>query len=302
VAAAAKGSVRGAGRGAAVRKLAARGVSGGAAALLGTHPVLQSAKVFGSANLLGLGISLATGSHAHVDLVGTGAFVAAAFATRGQSARQLASTAMVAAWGTRLAAFLFYRANRVGHDARLEQTLSTTSGAVGFWAISCAWGIVVMLPHTLGAAAVKAAPLGAGAAAAGVLYVAGLALEICADAQKWVFKGGASNRGKVCDAGVWGASQHPNWLGNLALWCGIFAINAPVLSLPALAAAALSPVFLGALFLGQATGAVTNTVELADEKYAQGPHAEAYHAYVETVPLLFASPVSIIAAAFKRSA
>ncbi|MDB5425787.1 MAG: hypothetical protein JWQ29_3203 [Phenylobacterium sp.] len=57
-----------------------------------------------------------------------------------------------------------------------------------------------------------------------VLGVAILAIAILgeglADAQMKAFRGGAANKGKVCDTGLWGWSRHPNyffeWLGWLA--------------------------------------------------------------------------------------
>lgn len=44
-------------------------------------PILTSAKVLAGLNTLGFGISLTTGSHVHLDLIGTGAFTVAAVAT-----------------------------------------------------------------------------------------------------------------------------------------------------------------------------------------------------------------------------
>ncbi len=102
-------------------------------------PMIQSFSIFGAANLLGYVISLATGSHLHLDLLGTGAFALASLPTLLSSSspsvgdlnilpRVMVSSAAVAIWGTKLASFLFYRALQVKHDARLEETLSTVSG------------------------------------------------------------------------------------------------------------------------------------------------------------------------------
>ena len=104
-------------------------------------------------------------------------------------------------------------------DARLEATLSTASGRLGFWLISFLWGWIVSLPHTL-AAGVQAAELEAAATtttaaatAAGSLapvqlggilaFLIGLWLETAADFQKWAFKADPANQGAFCDVGVW---------------------------------------------------------------------------------------------------
>lgn len=266
-------------------------------------PGVVAAKIFGAFNVFGFGISLATGSHVHLDLLGTGAFAAVAAATRGPDLRSRLSALAVGLWSARLTSFLFYRALQTGHDARLDETLSTTTGAFGFWLISFLWGLVTALPHSLGAGSTYRPPMGASAAAGGALFLFGLFWEVVSDFQKWAFKQDAANRGKFCDIGLWSMSQHPNYFGNLCIWTGVFLLNAVTLLGPPGAGGTTgmsllkrvpgcwrlflglaSPLFLAALFQGQASGAITNTVELAMKRYGDDP---AYQKYIETVPLIF---------------
>ena len=265
-------------------------------------PLATSAKIFGAANLLGLGVSLATGSHYHLDLLGTGAFTLAAIATAGSDPRQLVSAAAVGIWSAKLAAFLVYRVFHTTHDARLDDTLASASGAVGFWTISCLWGWLVSLPHTIAAATPGPRPsFGRATDRAGLLLlVLGLAVESLADWQKWRFKQSEANRGRFCDEGLWQTSQHPNWCGNLMFWTGILVLNTqtllsdlgPVRRRPAAAflVAACSPLFMLALFYGQASGAMTNTVELAERRYGADP---AFGEYVSSTPLIMPTPQSL---------
>ncbi len=53
--------------------------------------------------------------------------------------------------------------------------------------------------------------------------------EAVADWQLKNFKQNAANKGKVCEAGLWNYSRHPNYFFQLMLWIGvfIFAINSP---------------------------------------------------------------------------
>ena len=114
-----------------------------------TNPLWTSAKVFGACNGLGLGISLAKDTHTHLDLIGTGAFAVAAYATKGPTASSRTSALMVGAWATRLASFLFYRA--LGHsDGRLEGTTKTLQGCVGFWFVSFVWGWLTLITPCIG--------------------------------------------------------------------------------------------------------------------------------------------------------
>ena len=115
--------------------------------------------VFAGFNAVGWLISILTKSHLHLDLIGTGAFAVAgivplmigsAKVILGTTSRIKLSAAMVALWGTKLAAFLFFRVLNTGHDARLDDLLSTTSGASEFRFIvkiflRYLWGRCIML-------------------------------------------------------------------------------------------------------------------------------------------------------------
>ncbi|CAB9515192.1 DUF1295 domain protein [Seminavis robusta] len=254
-------------------------------------------------NLLGFVISVVSGgSHLHLDLLGTGAFALAALPTglASQIPRVQLSAGFVSLWGTKLASFLFWRALQLKHDARLESTLSTVSGTAVFWFISVLWGIICSLPHSMGATSslntpILASPCGIAGAA---LFVMGILTETTADYQKWMFK--KNHPEQFCNVGLWSISQHPNFLGNMMLWSGIFLLNAPALIDPPpeattnifqhlwrfkrLAVAALSPLFLYTLFTGQAQGSITNTKELVMQRYGNDPN---FLAYTKRVPLIF---------------
>ena len=268
-----------------------------------TSPLLQSAAIFAAANGLGFGISAATGSHIHLDLIGTGVFSLAALATMGAGeVRQVVSAGAVTLWATKLASFLFYRALQTKHDGRLTDVLSTNSGAFGFWFISFAWGWVVSLPHVIAAGVPVAGRPRFGSSPLDfvglALYAVGLAVESSADYQKWAFKADPGNRGKFCDVGVWQISQHPNWFGNFCLWLGIWTLNVPTLvaSAPAgagwlrraarLVGGAMSPLFLLGLFYAQATDTIAHTAELAEKRYG---HDARFREYVRTTPLVVPS-------------
>ena len=69
--------------------------------------LLTSGAIVGGANLLGLGITLASGTHLVTDLLGSGAFAVSAVATQilggGGGQRALVSTLIISAWSIRLA-------------------------------------------------------------------------------------------------------------------------------------------------------------------------------------------------------
>lgn len=268
------------------------------AVLFDNGPFWQTQAVFVGANALGLVISLATGSHLHLDLLGTGAFTAAATVPFARGAPvlprvKLSSIAMFT-WSFKLAGFLFFRALKVKKDARLTETLSSASGSVVFWIISMLWGVVCSLPYTLGTT--SSSPGDSASIKVGlVIFVVGLVTESLADYQKWMFKEG--NPGQFCNVGLWSISQHPNFLGNLMVWAGIFVMNASALVDPEaesifgmykrVGLALLSPFFMYSLFYGQASGNISNTVQMFKKKYGD---QDGFEQYVNHVPLIFPNP------------
>jgi len=265
-------------------------------------PFWQAQSMLAGANALGLAISLATGSHLHLDLVGTGAFALSATVPFSIGAPMLPrvkwSSIAVFTWGAKLAGFLFFRALKVKKDARLTDTLSTSGGTAMFWALSWLWGAVCSLPYTLGTT--SSSPGNATTFRIGAcIYVAGLVTETLADYQKWMFK--QSNPGQFCDVGVWSLSQHPNFFGNLLIWFGIFIMNAPALVDPEaqsffgmykrVGLALLSPLFMFSFFFGQASGTISSSVEMFETKYGKEP---GFQEYVDNTPLIIPNP-------FKRS-
>lgn len=256
-------------------------------------PFRDAQSVFAGANALGFVISLATGSHLHLDLFGTGAFAVAAalpfFTGSPLLPRVTLSSTAVFLWGTKLAGFLFFRAWKVKIDGRLTDTLSSGSGTAMFWTISYLWGVICSLPHTIGTTS-SSPGNPAALKVGGFIYVVGLFIESIADWQKWMFKQTSSS---FCNRGLWSISQHPNFFGNILVWTGIFIINCSSLVDPEASSvsgrykrvgvALLSPVFLIAWFYGQANGKVSNTVEMFENRYGTYP---GFHEYVENTPLI----------------
>ena len=269
------------------------------------NPFWKSIEVFALVDfVVGFFVSICTGSHLHLDLVGTGAFAIAALPYLWSSVAHIRwSSAAVFLWATKLALFLFYRATQVKHDNRLTDLLASPQGSFQFWFITFVWNIVASLPYLLGLNSDRdnSWTLASG----GALYLIGLTIESLADAQKYFFKQQSSAAGKFCNVGLWKYSQHPNWFGNLLLWTGILVMNLPALidPLPAVGAdnetvtglmlrlwsvrklllACLGPGFLWLFFNGQATGSITNSVELANVKYGNNPE---YVKYTKEVPLI----------------
>ncbi len=125
-----------------------------------------------------------------------------------------------------------------------------------------------------------------------VVWVAGFALEVAADRQKRAFRADPANAGRFITSGVWAWSRHPNYFGEITLWCGI-----ALIALPALGGwqyvTLVSPVFVTAL-LTRVSG-IPMLERRSAKRWGDDPE---YRRYVERTPVL----VPRAAAPFLRTA
>lgn len=54
------------------------------------------------------------------------------------------------------------------------------------------------------------------------VWLAGMLLEAIADYQKFTFRSNPANHDKWISTGLWGVVRHPNYLGEILLWAGLF--------------------------------------------------------------------------------
>ncbi len=80
-----------------------------------------------------------------------------------------------------------------------------------------------------------------------VICIAAVAIQAISDRQMDLFRKDASNNGKNIDRGLWKYSRHPNYLGEISFWWGIWLMQA--WSSPGNWWSAAGPVFMTMLFV-----------------------------------------------------
>ena len=143
--------------------------------------------------------------------------------------RDIVIALLVVIWATRLGSFLFIRVRKDGGDGRF--TIMKTK----FWWFLMTWniqGMWVFLSLAAGLAAMTSAEkveadifLIVGL----VVWVLGFSIEVISDGQKSKFRSKIENKDKFITSGIWSWSRHPNYFGEILLWCGITIIALPVL-------------------------------------------------------------------------
>jgi steroid 5-alpha reductase family enzyme len=85
----------------------------------------------------------------------------------------------------------------------------------------------------------------------GGLYVftLGLLTETVADLQKYRFNNQPKNKGKWIDSGLWKYSRHPNYLGEIVVWVGVWLFVLPYLEGVNMYVVAISPLYIAGLLI-----------------------------------------------------
>jgi steroid 5-alpha reductase family enzyme len=149
--------------------------------------------------------------------------------------RRLLITAMAVLWSLRLGGYLARRV--LGHlqteDGRYRQLRRDWAENLNvkmfqFFQFQALLLVALSVPFLLAARNSSPALHPLELAAAG-LWVLALLGETLADSQLATFKRHAENRGRVCDAGLWRWSRHPNYFCEWLVWVAfaVFALASP---------------------------------------------------------------------------
>jgi steroid 5-alpha reductase family enzyme len=159
------------------------------------------------------------------------AAIVAAWAWYGPgSVRQALVLILVLIWAVRLTANWASAWRGLGHeDWRYVQIREQIRGRVPWWLVNLT-GIQLMptlvvfagLLPVRPAVATAGRPFGLLDVAAVAVTAAAVAIETVADRQLHRFTGDPANRGRVMDRGLWRYSRHPNYLGEIGFWWGMW--------------------------------------------------------------------------------
>ena len=188
---------------------------------------------------------------------------------------------MCTVWALRLGLFLFWRIHKDGSDKRFNHIKPSFMRFLMAWTLQGLWvfltlSAVLIVVSTPGDHAISASTV-----AGGLLWLAGFAVEAVADAQKRAFKANPANKGRFIQSGLWSRSRHPNYVGEITLWVGVF-----ICAVPQLVGwqwvAVISPLFI-ILLLTRISG-VPMLEASADKQW--GADAD-YQAYKRATPVLW---------------
>lgn len=219
----------------------------------------------------------------YYDLTGSASYLAVVAVALGLAPEIGPSGALIATlvtvWAVRLGTYLFQRVRRAGKDRRFDQLKQTPMRFLVAWSLQGLWVYLTLLAAVLQISA-PASPIGVIELVGAAVWALGFGIEVVADRQKAAFRADPANADRFIQEGLWAWSRHPNYLGEILLWIGIFIAGAGRYQ-GAGWLAVLSPVFVIVL-LTRGSG-IPILEDAARQKWGKDP---AWQRYVSRTPVL----------------
>lgn len=197
--------------------------------------------------------------------------------------RQTIQTSLVVVWAARLFLFLFTRILLEGHDKRFKNVRDNPKVFFIYWTVQALWIFLTLLPTLMLNAEKKEVALGPRDYIGWAIYGTGLFLESVSDYQKSAFKANPDNAGKFITSGFWSFSRHPNYLGEIMVWTGLYISASSVLS-GWQHIGVISPLFV--YFLLTRVSGIPMLEKMGMKRWGNDPN---YLEYVKKTPVLFPS-------------
>lgn len=222
-------------------------------ALRDRHPILVAAAADFAATLVVFGFSVGYGNSSLYDPYWSAApLPIAIYWTGAPGLRQLLILALVALWGVRLTGNWVARWRGIGDEDFRYQEIRRRTGRL-YWPASLVsihlmptiWVFLGLLP--LYPALARPNPITVLDVTALVVTAAAIAIEAAADRQLRVFLRTRRDPEAVLDKGLWARCRHPNYLGEVLFWWGLYLFG--VAAEPAWAWSGVGPLSITLLFV-----------------------------------------------------
>lgn len=179
----------------------------------------------------------------------------------------------VSLWAARLGSYLLIRIRKIGKDKRFDGMRESFFRFLRFWVLQGLTVWVVMIPGTYflnsSASSDIIWPI-----VGGVVFLIGLLVEAFADLQKYRFINNPENNGKWISSGLWGISRHPNYLGEITLWVGLYLFVFPSLVGAQMFIGLIGPLFIAGMIMF--VSGVPMLEKAADKRWGDDPEYQKY--------------------------
>lgn len=188
---------------------------------------------------------------------------------------------MVLAWAFRLGSYLFMRIVKTKQDKRFNNIRDSFFRFLTFFGLQGFTVFVVIFP-SIYLFQQEGEDLTPASIPGLTIYLVGILIESIADHQKYRFKNNLKNRNKWISHGLWAYSRHPNYLGEILVWTGMYLFALPHLSDMYRWIGAISPIYIFCLLCF--VSGIPMLERSAEKKWGENPE---YQAYKKKTSLLF---------------
>lgn len=179
---------------------------------------------------------------------------------------------MVALWAVRIGGFLLIRVLHVGKDRRFDDMRGSFTRFGKFWLGQALTAWIMMLPVAF--AQYKGGKITILALVGLAVWALGVLIEATADYQKYIFKLSPANKNQWIQSGLWKYARHPNYLGEILTWVGIYVYCVGALSAAEKILGLSSPGLIAVLLLF--VSGVPLLEKSADKRWGTLPEYQAY--------------------------
>ena len=125
-------------------------------------------------------------------------------------------------WAIRLGTYLLIRIHRMGQDNRFDHIRNSFKSFLSFWIVQGVSVTIICIPIIL-SFNIADKELSIIGCIGIVIAILGFLIESIADKQKYSFK--KENPDAFIQTGLWTNIRHPNYLGEILFWVGIFLLS-----------------------------------------------------------------------------
>ncbi len=126
---------------------------------------------------------------------------------------------MIIVWAIRLGTYLVVRIRSIGKDKRFDNVRENYFKFLIFWVVQGVVAPLVLVPAFL----FFLYSQGERGLLGGIfIWLVGLLIETLADIQKYTFYKDSKNETSFLATGLWKYSRHPNYLGEILCWIGVY--------------------------------------------------------------------------------
>lgn len=236
-------------------------------------------------NIIGWTVSVTLKTHKNYDLFGSVSFcictaVSFYFSTC-RSTIQRVQSLCIMIWALRLGGYLTLRGIRRG-DARLAKYDDQPLKFIFPFFLQVVWVYLMSLPSYVLNAREEVPEVPTALSYVGwSLWLIGFIFEVISDFQKDQFLKDETNQGKFIKSGLWSISRHPNYVGEILLWFGLFVSACSGFDWWPQYLSGISVIFIYLLLRY-----VSGVKMLEDKGEKKWGHTTEYKKYCSTVPVL----------------